>query len=694
MQRRGDPRAAQRRHRPAAGGVRDAGPGARAYPRIGGRRNPSIDHRRVKNLIRYFERHWQRVPAGTHLQPGTCCSWTRCRGWPTPTTSASPAIGRNPPGLPWSSTTGTRAAEMDLLPAVPLVAAFRVPGARAAIQITRCRRCSRCSVPSRGCAWRSKRTCVVGRASERGHAAGRRQGVARALPVHGRRRGQVDVEDLGSQNGTFVNGEPHRRAHGAGRRRRDRRRRFAVRARRRLGRAGGPVRRRHLFLGPAGQARAPRDPARGDGEPATDALARRWSELAALARELAAAAIGEEAAQARAGGDGAGVRARPGVRAARRRRGRRAAAVRQSRAAAVSISGRCWSWCAANGGRVLLDDAVEDRELHKARSVVRHGLRSVMVAPVLAGARLRGSCTWIATAAGAYGAGRLRAAERHGGGGGAGASAGPAAPGRRRRRPPPVPDGEGSAGLVGEAPAFREALRLMAAAARVDSTVLITGESGTGKEEMARALHGRSRRAGGAVRGGQLRRHPRVAGRERAVRPPEGGLHRRRRHPGGALRGRRRRDAVPRRGRRAVAGGAGEAAAGAAGAAVLPPGLDQRPARRTCAWWPPPTATSSADVAAGRFREDLFFRLNVLRIRAAAAARAARGHAGRWPGRCWRASAARAGAARCPALDATAEQALARWRWPGNARELGNVLERLLVLREPDDARPASTATR
>ena len=36
-------------------------------------------------------------------------------------------------------------------------------------------------------------------------------------------------------------------------------------------------------------------------------------------------------------------------------------------------------------------------------------------------------------------------------------------------------------------------------------------------------------------------------------------------------------------------------------------------------------------------------------------------------------------------LDATAERALGRWRWPGNARELGNVLERLLVLREPED---------
>ena len=31
------------------------------------------------------------------------------------------------------------------------------------------------------------------------------------------------------------------------------------------------------------------------------------------------------------------------------------------------------------GHALLLDDAVADREMHKARSVVRHGLRSVMV---------------------------------------------------------------------------------------------------------------------------------------------------------------------------------------------------------------------------------------------------------------------------------------------------------------------------
>jgi two-component system, NtrC family, response regulator HydG len=55
----------------------------------------------------------------------------------------------------------------------------------------------------------------------------------------------------------------------------------------------------------------------------------------------------------------------------------------------------------------------------------------------------------------------------------------------------------GFAGVVGTAPAFRDALRLVERAAPTDVTVLITGESGTGKEVFARILHERSRRARG-----------------------------------------------------------------------------------------------------------------------------------------------------------------------------------------------------
>jgi DNA-binding NtrC family response regulator len=51
--------------------------------------------------------------------------------------------------------------------------------------------------------------------------------------------------------------------------------------------------------------------------------------------------------------------------------------------------------------------------------------------------------------------------------------------------------------VVGDSPAMRAALDLLARVARTDSTVLLRGESGTGKDLFARALHVSSRRAAG-----------------------------------------------------------------------------------------------------------------------------------------------------------------------------------------------------
>lgn len=49
--------------------------------------------------------------------------------------------------------------------------------------------------------------------------------------------------------------------------------------------------------------------------------------------------------------------------------------------------------------------------------------------------------------------------------------------------------------LIGTSPAIRKVISSIAKVARTDSTVLITGETGTGKELVARAIHERSRRA-------------------------------------------------------------------------------------------------------------------------------------------------------------------------------------------------------
>jgi PAS domain S-box-containing protein len=55
--------------------------------------------------------------------------------------------------------------------------------------------------------------------------------------------------------------------------------------------------------------------------------------------------------------------------------------------------------------------------------------------------------------------------------------------------------------IVGTSPALKNVLSLISKVARSDSTVLVTGETGTGKELVARAIHRRSDRASGAFVG-------------------------------------------------------------------------------------------------------------------------------------------------------------------------------------------------
>ena len=121
--------------------------------------------------------------------------------------------------------------------------------------------------------------------------------------------------------------------------------------------------------------------------------------------------------------------------------------------------------------------------------------------------------------------------------------------------------------ILGDSPPIREVRQLVEKLAPTRTTVLVTGESGTGKEVVARSIHGPQRPARPALRGHQLRRHPRGAHRERALRPREGELHRRGRGEARALRGGRVGNALPRRGRGAAAARAGEAPAGAPGEA-------------------------------------------------------------------------------------------------------------------------------
>jgi two-component system response regulator HupR/HoxA len=67
----------------------------------------------------------------------------------------------------------------------------------------------------------------------------------------------------------------------------------------------------------------------------------------------------------------------------------------------------------------------------------------------------------------------------------------------RDRKPPPEPDPDhrtGYHGIVGAAPAMQELYALLERITRSDAPVLIQGENGTGKELVARAIHVRSER--------------------------------------------------------------------------------------------------------------------------------------------------------------------------------------------------------
>ncbi len=85
-----------------------------------------------------------------------------------------------------------------------------------------------------------------------------------------------------------------------------------------------------------------------------------------------------------------------------------------------------------------------------------------------------------------------------------------------------------------------------------------------------------------------------------------------------------------------------------------------------------------ADVAAGRFREDLLFRLNVIEI--AAPALRERPEDILPLARRFIAFFARAAGRTTPELTPAAEAALLAYTWPGNVRELRNVIERATIL--------------
>jgi len=238
--------------------------------------------------------------------------------------------------------------------------------------------------------------------------------------------------------------------------------------------------------------------------------------------------------------------------------------------------------------------------------------------------------------------------------------------------------GPAERGLIAESGAMRQALALVARVADHNTTVLITGESGTGKEVIARAIHRASPRANRAFVGINCAAIP-----ENLLESELFG------HVRGAFTG----ASADKTGLFEHANGGtilldeiGELPVGlqAKLLRVLQEGeirrVGDQKTRRVDARVLAATARDlEAEVRAGRFREDLFYRINVvaielppLRERRDDIAPLARHFAARLSQRFGRPLS----------LSDAAVAWLQQQDWPGNVRELENAIERAAVLNE------------
>ena len=216
-------------------------------------------------------------------------------------------------------------------------------------------------------------------------------------------------------------------------------------------------------------------------------------------------------------------------------------------------------------------------------------------------------------------------------------------------------------------------------AAKSTIPVLIEGESGVGKELIARAIQGESAPQVQALRHRQLRRHPRKSGREHPVRPREGLLHRRRREARRQIRRGRRRHAVPRRDRRAAARRCRSSCCAPCRTARSIRSARKQPVKVDFRLISATNQNLIDLVSDGRFREDLYYRLNVFpiwvpplreRLRRRARSRAPFHRALRRRGRQAHRRHRRRGA----------RHAACATSWPGNIRQLENAVFRAVVL--------------
>ncbi len=235
--------------------------------------------------------------------------------------------------------------------------------------------------------------------------------------------------------------------------------------------------------------------------------------------------------------------------------------------------------------------------------------------------------------------------------------------------------------LIAASPAMNRVLRLVDKVAPSDATILLLGESGTGKELIARAIHARSPRAGrpfvavncGAIPADLL--ESALFGHERGAFT---GAHRAtpgkfRLAEGGTLLLDEIAELAPdlqTKLLRVLQEGEIEAVG-----AARPNPVDVRILAAT-------HRDLEAEVAAGRFRQDLYYRLNVipidippLRDRPEDIPVLARSFI------------RRADPTATLHVERAVDERLLVYPWPGNVRELQNVIERMMILRDGDTLR-------
>lgn len=245
--------------------------------------------------------------------------------------------------------------------------------------------------------------------------------------------------------------------------------------------------------------------------------------------------------------------------------------------------------------------------------------------------------------------------------------------------------------LVGESPAMREVKELIARAGPSEATILILGESGTGKELIAEALHAASRRAAMPMIKINCAALP-----EQLLESELFGYKK------GAFTG-----AVKDKPGRFVLADGGTLFLDEIGElpmtvqAKLLRALQERVVEPLGGVKPVPVdvrvlAATNKDlaqaIAEGTFREDLYFRLNILEITAPPLRERLQdlplltSHL--------LDKLARKNRRAAPAVSGMFLEALRPYPWPGNVRELENVLERALILASADMLQPAQLPPR